>query len=119
MAPPEHPELRRAEAHVWRIRLDRPAALVRRLRGELSSDMAVEVKKKSHSRKKTCAWESKICVSRVRSVTSRYALRPAGRTSSHCDYSRAAPPAGELQLHCNRQAVKKWRSKRDPDPGMG
>ncbi len=93
LAPPEHPELRRAEAHVRRIRLDRPAALVRRLRGELSSDMAVEVKKKSHSRKKTCAWESKICVSRVRSVTSRYALRPAGRTSSHCDYSYSGKAA--------------------------
>ncbi len=37
-APPEHPELRRAEAHVWRIRLERPSASVRRLRGELSTD---------------------------------------------------------------------------------
>ena len=37
-APPEHPELRRAEAHVWRIRLERPSASVGWLRGELSTD---------------------------------------------------------------------------------
>ncbi len=36
--PPEHPELRRAEAHVWRIRLEGSSALVRRRRGELSAD---------------------------------------------------------------------------------
>ncbi len=37
-APPEHLELRRAEAHVWRIRLEWPSASVGRLRGELSTD---------------------------------------------------------------------------------
>ena len=36
-APPEHPELRWAEAHVWRIRLEGSSVSVRRLRGELST----------------------------------------------------------------------------------
>ncbi len=37
-APPERLELGRAEAHVWRIGLERPSASVRQLRSELSAD---------------------------------------------------------------------------------